>query len=87
MQHSICFYISHINNVFFICVFFSILNFGFLTKGFVPADQYQCNMPCSGDSNEICGGSYRMNVYKLELYTIVDARFNYYMILPTSLYF
>ena len=33
---------------------------------FLPADQYQCNMPCSGNCDETCGGSWRMNVYKIK---------------------
>ena len=33
---------------------------------FLPADQYQCNMPCSGNFDETCGGSWRMNVYKIK---------------------
>ncbi|KZL84280.1 wsc domain-containing protein [Colletotrichum incanum] len=29
------------------------------------ADQADCNMPCAGDSNSLCGGPARINLYKL----------------------
>ncbi|XP_033733248.1 protein SLG1-like [Pecten maximus] len=32
-------------------------------------DGDDCNMPCSGDGNEICGGFWRMSVYKTEIQT------------------
>jgi hypothetical protein len=28
-----------------------------------------CNMPCSGNKKEICGGPYRVNVYQLTTFT------------------
>ena len=28
-------------------------------------DQSECNMACPGNSNEICGGEWRMNVYTI----------------------
>ena len=33
-------------------------------KVFLPEED--CNMPCSGDSNLVCGGGYTMNVYATE---------------------
>ena len=35
----------------------------FLNPGSVPTTSDQCNMPCSGDSSETCGGSRILNVY------------------------
>jgi len=32
----------------------------------VPADPSECNMPCSGDPNEICGAGMRLTVYQFD---------------------
>ena len=29
-------------------------------------DPEECNAPCAGDNEEICGGTWRMNIYRLE---------------------
>ena len=30
---------------------------------FIPAPKQECNRPCSGDRNQICGAAWRLNVY------------------------
>ena len=32
---------------------------------FIPTDPEECNAPCTGDPNEFCGGSWRLQVYYL----------------------
>ena len=32
---------------------------------FIPTDPEECNAPCTGDPNEFCGGSWRLQVYDL----------------------
>ena len=34
-------------------------------KVFIPAED--CNMPCPGDSNLVCGGSWTMNIYATDI--------------------
>ena len=34
---------------------------------FIPTDPEECNAPCSGDPNELCGGSWRLQVYDIRL--------------------
>ncbi|KAK3995264.1 WSC domain-containing protein [Cladorrhinum sp. PSN332] len=35
-----------------------------LTPGSVPAPETDCSFPCAGNANEMCGGDWRINVYK-----------------------
>ncbi|OHF01835.1 WSC domain-containing protein [Colletotrichum orchidophilum] len=37
-----------------------------LATGSVPADAADCSMPCADNSTEYCGGSSRLNLYKLD---------------------
>ena len=30
----------------------------------IPTNIFECNTPCSGDANQLCGGSWRINIYK-----------------------
>ena len=34
---------------------------------FIPTDPEECNSPCTGDPNEFCGGSWRLQVYDLRV--------------------
>ena len=34
---------------------------------FIPTDPEECNAPCTGNSTEFCGGSWRLQVYDLRL--------------------
>ena len=33
---------------------------------FLPSDSFECNTPCAGNESEICGGSWRINVYQIK---------------------
>ena len=35
-------------------------------SAFIPAQSAECNTPCSGDSTETCGGSWRLNLFTAE---------------------
>ena len=32
-------------------------------SNFLPVPAEECNQPCSGDANEICGGSWRLSIF------------------------
>ena len=36
---------------------------GYDDSNFLPAPSSECNYPCTGDSRETCGGSYRLSLY------------------------
>ena len=33
---------------------------------FIPTDPKECNIPCTGDQSQFCGGSWRLQVYDTE---------------------
>ncbi|CAG2219496.1 unnamed protein product [Mytilus edulis] len=39
------------------------------SDNFVPRPPTYCNMPCNGNSSEVCGGSWSLSVYKIECLT------------------
>ena len=36
---------------------------GDFDKNFLPSPELECNMPCNGNSDQFCGGSWRLNVF------------------------
>ena len=41
---------------------------GFDDSKFVPSPNSECNKPCNGAENEICGGSWRLSLYECRLF-------------------
>ena len=36
-----------------------------LTASFIPTDPKECNIPCTGDQSQLCGSSWRLQVYDI----------------------
>lgn len=45
------------------------------TDNFIEMDPRNCDMPCSGNSSDICGGAWRISVYRI-CKTIIDKKNN-----------